>query len=164
LIGLFDINSIQIRKTCSNELKGISRNLFVKDLLPALQDKDPVIRKNIVEILGNTDKSESRKYLKRAISDENEKVRVSAILSLGKIGDHNVITLLTPCLKQSSQIQSAAIKAIGSLGKEGEEVLFECLEKPDLMQKSALQLFDLGEREKVIEKLLSVLASGSFHW
>jgi HEAT repeat protein len=78
-------------------------------------EKDPLIRLEIIRVLGKYPGSSADAILKAALSDADTHVRVIACEAWGKRGDAQAVTLLSEALRSdvSSDVRLAAAKALG---------------------------------------------------
>ena len=82
----------------------------------ALRDKDPEIRKNAAEALGNLEDEMALIPLLQALLDKNSRVKKSAVDALCRIGGENVIRALQGCQSSDDEdlkkIASEALKRL----------------------------------------------------
>jgi HEAT repeat protein len=71
----------------------------VAELIAALNDRSPAVRKRAAETLGELEEVQAVEPLTRALMDSDTNVRVHAALALGMIGDMSATAPLTYALK-----------------------------------------------------------------
>jgi HEAT repeat protein len=71
----------------------------VAELIAALNDRSPAVRKRTAETLGELEEVQAVEPLTRALMDSDTNVRVHAALALGMIGDMSATAPLTYALK-----------------------------------------------------------------
>ncbi|MFX0206135.1 MAG: HEAT repeat domain-containing protein [Candidatus Hodarchaeota archaeon] len=117
LLKLFAMDDPSINQTISSILTKLSQEEFVEFLIVALSNKDPTIRQFAALLLKNCRELKAIEALNKALYDDNVNVQLNAIYSLGETGTNNAVLCLCEVLgehsRQSIQIKSAAVKALG---------------------------------------------------
>jgi HEAT repeat protein len=98
------------------------RNLRSEDAsraaLPALTDKNPMVRATAASSVIYLPKSEAVSALSPLLNDKDEFVRREAAYALGEVGDpsaaHNLLTVMTT--DKSTEVRAAAAVAVGKVG------------------------------------------------
>lgn len=92
----------------------------VEPLFPLLSERDPDVRKFVVDVLGDLRDGRAVPYLLDRLKDDDENVRVAAAEALGKIGDKRAVEALIGCLSSYEQgwLDYAAAEALGEIGDE----------------------------------------------
>ena len=95
-----------------------SENFQLKAEAEDLRDKDPEIRKNAAEALGNLEDEMALIPLVQALCDSNSRVKKSAVDALCRIGGEDVIRALRGCQTGADEglkkIASEALKRLGA--------------------------------------------------
>jgi HEAT repeat protein len=73
---------------------------IVAELIAALNDRNPAVRRSAAEKLGELEAMQAVEPLTRALKDSNADVRVHVALALGMIGDMSATAPLTYALKE----------------------------------------------------------------
>ncbi len=91
----------------------------VDELITALHDKSPEVRRSAAETLGELGAVQAVEPLTRALKDDDADVRQSAALALGMIGDASATAPLTFALKeeQDEMVRRALIIALEMIKK-----------------------------------------------
>ena len=165
LIGLYDTWDAEIRKTCASRLLMVVNDLSAKLVLPALKDKEPGVRASVAEILGHIGNPKVRRALERALVDDDQLVRLQSIRALARIRDEHSMPKLANCLTDRyEETQLAAVEALCSFGNKGVEIVFEWLgEGHHLMRKTYSYLLNIGERQRVYEKLFHCVELAKYY-
>ncbi len=86
-------------------------------LLDMLEHAKPVIRRHIVDALGEIAQANTCETLKALVTrDASFEVRAAAVKALGKIGNKDVLPVLETALKDESVVRCSAVIAMGLLG------------------------------------------------
>jgi len=98
-----------VRKSAADSLKKIGEPAF-KFLLKALRDPNPEARRGVALILGAIKNRRSANALLKALQDPDDKVRISAVSSLVRLGKHAVKPLIE-ALQQKNKAKALKILA-----------------------------------------------------
>lgn len=97
--------------------EGLARFGYRPELTQALNDSDPHVRREIVEILGKIGDLRAVDPLMQALHDPDIGVQCSAANSLGKIGDRRAVDVLISKLESEDEsIRHAVADALGYIG------------------------------------------------
>lgn len=101
-------------------IKGL-REVFLIYLIKALEDKDPVVREEAVDLLSEFKDERIIKHLTEVLlNDEDEDVRASAAEALGDFGDQRAIDPLREGLQdKEAWVRENVVKAMGQIGGNG---------------------------------------------
>ncbi len=118
----------------------------VKRLIQKLKDKDPSVRKRIIEDLAAGDDTAVYPLLK-ALSDENVGVQDAAMRSLIAIGGEVTAYMVLPLLRENTYLRNTALIILTKLGSVSVPFLYPLLkDKDDDVRKFAIDLLaDIGE-------------------
>ncbi len=90
--------------------------LSLEPLLAALEDDDPIVRRNAAYALGRMGHGRAVKPLIRLLDDEESRVRANATTALGRTGDGQGIEPLAAALKDTdSRVRACAATALGEI-------------------------------------------------
>ena len=105
------------------------------DMLPALEDENPEVRKILVGLLGNSTLPEVEEHLRQALTDVDEWVCIRALDSLEQrscLSDGDVDHLMTLFARGQTILKLKIIDILGNLGgKASFKALFTILENED---------------------------------
>jgi hypothetical protein len=101
------------------KLKGTS----LESLASALEDEDPEVREEAVDLLADSEDERAVLYLSEVLlNDEDEDVRESAAMALEDLGDQRAIGALIRALRDpEAGVRESAVDALAEIG--GEEVV-----------------------------------------
>ena len=105
------------------------------DMLPALEDENPEVRKILVGLLGNSTLPEAEEHLRQALTDVDEWVCIRALDSLEQrscLSDGDVDHLMALFARGQTILKLKIIDVLGNLGgKASFKALFTILENED---------------------------------
>lgn len=134
----------------------------IPDLVLALEDQDPVKRKESAQALGCIGKEAATAIpaLTQTLGDEKKWVRIAAARALGQIGPEAIPSLTQALENQDASIRAAAAWGLGYIGSEANEaipVLIQALGDEDetVCQAAAWALGGIGSA--VVPTLIQVL-------
>jgi HEAT repeat protein len=106
---------------CAIEMWPVFRSEILNALTPAFSDSDPGIREKAASSLLYLDDACAIPPLMDMLKDDNVKVRLSAIRSLAKIGDHRAAGALSELMDQEKggEIWREAANALGAIERNG---------------------------------------------
>ena len=116
-----------IRYEALKTLQKIGDTSSIPEIIPLLQDKDEDIRKNALSKVGKLSKIAVPKIME-LLTDENSKIRCSAVVTLGKIGNSAKIAVpkITKLLTdEDDDVRSSAISALGKIDDAAEVAIPE---------------------------------------
>lgn len=151
-----DVQEAAVKALCSLK-SGVDKNEFIK----AVNDKDPVVRKNAVTILGEIGASDAVDTIGFALKDSDVRVRQAVVNALYLINKGDFVKYLTLALTdEDPDIRASAALNLGRMKCKGaEESLLLLLNDPDDMVRAAAvkALGYIGERGtvKAVERMLS---------
>ena len=129
LIEYLDDDDQNVRLAASKELTSREYNIIpiTPELISALNDLNPRVQENILSFIANSIQSLdniTREEVESLLLDEEISVSISAVKTLGKIGNSSSISALQNLLKKRSDpgIRHETIRAIISLGGAGQSV------------------------------------------
>jgi hypothetical protein len=130
------------------------------DTLQAMQDeKSPVLRAQMVQLLGNLNKTDTGEGIKAALQDSDEHVRVEACRALAKQPSSFAIEALSGVVSndQNLDVRIEAVKQLGRFpkGPEVEKALAAALDDTD----AGLQFAAVRSLETVTGKYFGVNAA-----
>jgi HEAT repeat protein len=160
-------SDVTIRRISSWILPDFGNPRIDKYLFDAMGDEDPVVRRNIARAIGVLDVDGSVDCLRKALSDEDWRVRMWAAYSLGLITRKTGATrsLLRAINDKSIPVQCAAMTALGDNGSVSAvgRLLIKLKSNDDLLRDAAIgALGNIGSR-KAIEPLLELYKNGDFY-
>ena len=98
-------------------LAAIGNSRAISELLKALKDKDPCVRKSVAEVLGKISNEIVIVGLLEVFEDEDPRVRKTIAIALGKIGNKEAVFGLLKTLEdKDSDVRRCAAWALGSIG------------------------------------------------
>lgn len=146
LIFALDDTREDTRQEVMRALTRIGPQAMESMLLEATHDR-PLIRRGIVETLGNLHDPRATDPLIRALCDDDRRVREEAARALGKAGDPKAIGPLISLLNDPyGQVRNEAVRTIVSLGQPAISPLIEALvsEEAEVPQRAAFALVQIG--------------------
>ncbi|MFW6134325.1 MAG: HEAT repeat domain-containing protein [Elusimicrobiota bacterium] len=123
-----------------------------------LKSKDPIVRMNEIQRLGNECAKEAVPEIIKLLKDKSTGVRVNAVVALGKIGDERAIKPLKKLLKKdpSKAVRVMACQSLGQFNRK--EVIKELSEAADnddeMISSAAIRALGRIGGNKAREKLL----------
>ncbi|MBF0505288.1 MAG: HEAT repeat domain-containing protein [Nitrospirae bacterium] len=118
----------------------------IKKLIQKLKDKNPSVRKRIIEELAAGDERAVYPLIK-ALSDENVGVQDAAMRSLIAIGGEVTAYMVLPLLRENTYLRNTALIILTKLGRVSVPFLYPLLkDKDDDVRKFAIDLLaDINE-------------------
>jgi len=124
-------------------IEELKANKDVEGLINALKDKEPIVRGDAAEVLGEIGDSRAVEPLIEVLKDI---VQYIAIESLRKIGEPAVEPLIKALKNKDTLIRSGAARALGEIrDKRAVEPLTEAVKYGDMFVRSAA----VGALEKI---------------
>lgn len=96
------------------------KEAILVSLFKALEDKDPVVREEAVDLLSESKDGRAFKHLTEVLlNDEDEDVRARAAKALGDFGDQRAIDPLIKALQDKDVwVRENVVNALGQIGEE----------------------------------------------
>ncbi|HIJ19441.1 MAG TPA: HEAT repeat domain-containing protein [Deltaproteobacteria bacterium] len=122
----------------------------LQDLIDALQDEHPDVRKSGATFLGWKGSKEAVPALVQGLKDEDERVIKAALSALATIRDKSAVLPLIRVLKnQDFETKKSALDAIGMI--TGEAVLFDLQASGEALDKATDELIDWWQKTRLGE-------------
>ncbi|HCU37582.1 MAG TPA: hypothetical protein DGT21_19765 [Armatimonadetes bacterium] len=116
LIRALSSPSVDVQRAAAESLKAVGPEC-VPPLLIELQSRDYIVRRWVVEILGEIGDDDARDGLINALSDENSRVVHYAAIALGKIGKPSAIRYLVELLDHPEKdVRCAVVEGLAHIG------------------------------------------------
>ncbi|RMH63076.1 MAG: hypothetical protein D6677_08250 [Calditrichaeota bacterium] len=102
------------------------KELYFDELVERLDEKNPVIKRNAIRILGHYGDSRAVPAIIPVLTSQNNALRQASCTALGEIGDRRAINSLMPVLKDHVEdVAMAAAYALARIGKPALPVLLK---------------------------------------
>jgi len=153
--------SPSVRIFAVETLGKLSKNEAVSPLIELLaREDDSRVRQQALESLGKLGAQDAFDMLLISLLDEDEDVRVSAAKVLKRIDLSKALNTLSEGLKSEDSTQRIqSVKALGSLGSDGFELLLSALKNSDIDVKcEAILLLGQFKSERVLDELIPLLS------
>lgn len=152
----------QLKETMYSKI--VSRPDVLQDLM--LKEPNPNLRAFLVQMAGRIQIKEAAPVLLDILSSESDPaIRMSAIVSLGMVGDSNAVGPISEFLDHTdSAMVHAATDALGEIGtSEAIDQLAKRLGKDPEMDHKMLDIFSRLQAPEAVEVLNSTLTSAHAH-
>jgi HEAT repeat protein len=110
--------SVEIKRSALSEIRNLESPSASRAAVPALGDKDPIVRATAASSVVYLPKNEAATALIPLLSDRDEFVRREAAYALGRVRDASAVTTLLRLAGSDkiSEVRSAAAIALGGIG------------------------------------------------
>jgi HEAT repeat protein len=116
---LIQRGTIEQKRDALNQIRNLNTETAARLAIPALQDKEEIVRASAAKTVSILPKIEAESLLLPLLQDKSVFVRTETIFALGKIRSGSAISLLIQILQKDTiqDVKNAAIVALGEIGE-----------------------------------------------
>lgn len=149
-----------VQEAAVTALTNLKAGIVIDEFIRMLNDRNPVLRKNSVLVLGEIEAVEAVHAIGFALKDDNIDVRHAVVKSLSKIKtDDSVKYLMLALTDENPDIRSSAALTLGRIKREGiaDSLILLLSDTDDAVRASAAKALGELKNKNAIEHLVSLL-------